>query len=158
MSIYDENAFTYNGRKPHALVSREQVTLYMRDPRYRGTSDENDPQYRETGKGREEAYIRFVEACLCLTDDEHTGANANLEGALAEGDGPQFQDLANTLGGMRDFYRDMEEARVDQASPLSKCQPLSASGWHRRLTAQRPMSSWRQKSIMGFRLWTMSQT
>lgn len=121
MSIYDENDFTYNGRKPHALVSREQCMLYAGDKRYRGTVNERD-----------EAYIRFVEACLCLTDDEHTGANIDLSGAPAEGDGQQFQDPANTLGGMRDVYRDMEEARVDTASSLYK-----VSAFERERVAQK---------------------
>lgn len=109
MSNYNEDDYSYNGVKPRAFLSREDSVAHFGDKRYRGRLYERD-----------EAFVRFVEACACLTDDQYVGANVDLRGALAGEANPQWQDLDNTLGGMRDTYRSMSEVTADMSAPKYK--------------------------------------
>lgn len=109
MSNYKDEDYSYNGHKPRAFQSREDSIAHFRDKRYTGNINERD-----------DAYIRYVEACACLTEDEHVGANGDLRGALAGEPNPQWQDLGNTLGGMKDTYRSMAEVTADMSTSKYK--------------------------------------
>ena len=104
---YDENNYTYNGHKPRAFQSREDLIAHMGDPRYAGKLYEKD-----------EAYIRWVEACACLTDDTTVGVNVDLSGAMVKK--RDFQDLNDDLGKMTDTYHTSEEMQKDMRDPRYK--------------------------------------
>lgn len=97
---------SYAGRTPIPFPSKEEMVLWLKDPRYSGGIGQRDP-----------AYVAHCEARLMLSEDNTTGANRNLSGTEHT---PEYQDPLNTLGGMNDVYRDMSEARKDQAAPLYK--------------------------------------
>lgn len=109
MRDYKDEDYSYNGHKPRAFQTREDSIAHFRDKRYTGNINERD-----------DAYIRYVEACACLTEDEHVGAKGGPVQGAADGEGQQWQDLGNTLGGMRDTYRSMEEVTADIRSPKYK--------------------------------------
>lgn len=100
----------YAGRTPVPFGSKEEMVLWLSDPRYRRGYDSGIDQ-------RDPAYIRHCEARLGLTDDHFTGAGRDLSGAEHT---PEYQDPLNTLGGMSDVYRDTSEVRRDQGAPLYK--------------------------------------
>ena len=99
----------YAGRKPIPFSSTEEMTLWLNDKRYRGSINERDEAFQEHCKAR-----------LILTPDHVCGANTDLRAALGGGEYRQFQDLGNTLSGMTDTYRSMEEVTADMRSPKYK--------------------------------------
>lgn len=116
----DDNS--YHGYKPRPFQSRADTIAHMREKRYSGEIFERDP-----------AYQKWVEACIAMTEGEHTGANGReLNEALGQPAQRDFQDPLNTLGTMQDVYRDMSEARRDQTSQLYK-----ESGFERQRVAEK---------------------
>lgn len=100
----------YAGRTPIPFGSKEEMVLWLKDPRYQRGYENGIDQ-------RDPAYIAHCEARLGLTDDHITGAGRDLSGTEHT---LEYQDPQNTLGGMNDVYRDMSEARKDQSAPLYK--------------------------------------
>jgi hypothetical protein len=99
----------YNGIKPKPWTSREEMTLWMSDPRMKGGPF----------NGGDENYQRHCQARSEMTPDALLGVGTDLNAAMTV-NRPEYQDLNNTLGGMTDTYRDMSEARRDQSSSLYK--------------------------------------
>jgi hypothetical protein len=99
----------YNGIQPKPWTSREEMTLWMSDPRMKGGPF----------NGGDENYQRHCQARSEMTPDALLGVGTDLNAAMTV-NRPEYQDLNNTLGGMTDTYRDMSEARRDQSSQLYK--------------------------------------
>ena len=110
----------YYGHTPRPLL-KEEVISWMRDPRYSGgkTRTEHDP-----------AYIKFVEACMDLTDGSVVGIStpqataSPMQQYLQQGretvEGAHWQDPKGTLSTMGDVYRDYSEAATDMRSAKYK--------------------------------------
>src|SRR6185295_20346863 len=101
---------SYNGHKPRAFQSQEDMVAHLNYRRYKGNLNEIDSEYQA-----------FVRRCIEMSDDNTCGADGQeLTKAYGEPGRQEFQDPGNTLGGMTDFYRDMSEARRDQQSPRDR--------------------------------------
>jgi hypothetical protein len=132
----------YNGHEPKPFISKDQVKLWMRDTRYSGKPNEQDP-----------AFQAYVVACMDLTDGSVLGistpkAAPEMQHYLQQGrptiEGAKWQDINNTLGTMSDCYRDMSEASADMRTQLYK-----TSAFERQRVAEKIDRSTPDSSVEG---------
>ena len=117
----DEDS-NYAGRTPIPFGSKEEMILWLKDPRYRRGEDGAIDQ-------RDRSYIAHCEARLGLTDDNITGVGRDISGAEHT---PEFQDLNGDLSKLTDTYHSVEESQADMRSTRYKTDP-----YFREIVAQK---------------------
>lgn len=103
----------YLGKPPTPFTSQDEVTLWMKDPRYSGEIYERD-----------ESFIQHVVAKLEITPDAAVSVpqNGSLEAAMST-PSPQIQDPFGEIANQHDVFHSREEAITAMSDPKYKSDP-----------------------------------